>query len=103
MVDTEPIWTNLDIKGMWYIVFKSEKMIEDVDKLTESDIIKFYVRYVDNTILAIKIADNSYVLNKFNIFDDNIKFTIDTFENCVPHFFDIEIYSNGLGIYHTHT
>ena len=70
-------------------------MIEDVDKLTEGDIIKFYVRYVDNTILAIKIADNSYVLSKFNIFDDNIKFTIDTFENCVPHFFDIEFIQMG--------
>ena len=70
MIDTEPIWTNFDIKEMWYIVFKSEKVIENVDKLTEVDIIKFYVRYVDNTLLVIKIADISYVLNKFNIFDD---------------------------------
>ena len=70
---------------MWYVVFKSEKMIEDVDKLTEGDIIKFYVRYVDNTILAIKMADKSYVLNEFNIFDDNIKFTIDTPLKTVYH------------------
>ena len=45
----------------------------------------------------------SCVLNKFNSFDDNLKFTIDTFENCVPHFLDIEICPNGLGIYHKHT
>ena len=31
-----------------------------------------------------------------------MKFTIDTFEHCVPRFLDIEIYINGLGIYHKH-
>ena len=37
-----------------------------------------------------------------NNFDKNLKFTIDTFENSVPHFLDIEICPNGLGIYHKH-
>ena len=32
-----------------------------------------------------------------------MRFTINTFENSVPHFFDIEICPNGLGIYHKHT
>ena len=32
-----------------------------------------------------------------------MKFTIDTFENNVPHFLDIEICPDGLGIYHKHT
>ena len=59
---------------------------------------------VDDTLLFIKRADISYVINKFNSFDDNLKFTIDTFKNCVSHFLDIEICSNGLGgIYHQHT
>ena len=31
------------------------------------------------------------------------KFTVDTFENCVPHFLEIEIFPNGLGIYHKNT
>ena len=31
-----------------------------------------------------------------------LKFTIDTFQNSVPHFLDIEICLNGLGIYHKH-
>ena len=74
-----------------------------VDKLIEDGIIKFYVRYVDDTLLVIKRTDISCVLNKFNSFDDNLKFTIDTFGNCVPHFLDIEICPNGLGIYHKHT
>ena len=78
-----------------------EKVI--VDKLIEDGITKFYVRYVDDTLLVIKRRYISCVLNKFNSFDDNFKFTVDTFENCVPHFLDIEIFPNGLGIYHEHT
>ena len=69
-----------------------------VDKLTEDGIIKFYIRYVDDTLLVIKRTDISCVLNKFNNFDDNLKFTIDTFENCVPHFLYVEICPNGLGL-----
>ena len=83
------------------IMTECEKVI--VDKLIEDGIIKFYIRYVDDTLLVIKRTDISCVLNKFNSFDDNLKFTIDTFENCVPHFLDIEICPNGLGIYHKHT
>ena len=78
-----------------------EKVI--VDKLIEDGITKFYVRYVDDTLLVIKRRDISCVLNKFNSFDDYFKFTVETFENCVPHFLDIEIFPNGLGIYHEHT
>ena len=47
--------------------------------------------------------NRSCVLNRFNSFNYNLKFTIDTFENCVPHFVDIEICLNVLGIYHKHT
>ena len=43
------------------------------------------------------------VLNKFNSFDDDLKFKIDTSENCAPHFLDIKICPNGLDIYHKHT
>ena len=38
-----------------------------------------------------KKKDINYVLNQFNNFDKNLKFTIGTFENGVPHFLDIEI------------
>ena len=83
------------------IMTKCEKVI--VDKLIEGGIIKFYRRYVDGTLLVIRRTDISCVLNKFNSFNDNLKFTINTFENCVPHFLDTEICPNGLGIYHKHT
>ena len=74
-----------------------------IGKLIEDDIIKFYVRYVGDILLVIKETDISRVLNRFNSFDNNLKFIIDTFENCVPHFLDIEICPNGLGIYQKHT
>ena len=71
------------------------------DKLIEDGIIKFYVRYVDDTLLVIKRTDISWALNKFNSFNGNLKFTINAFENCVPYFLDIELCPNGLGIYQT--
>ena len=84
-----------------FIMTECEKVI--VDKLKEDGIIKFPARYVDDTFLVIKKADISCVLKKFNSFNDDLKSTIDTFENCVPHFLGIEICPNGLGIYHKHT
>ena len=72
-------------------------------KAIEDGIIKFCVRYVDDTLLVIKRADISYVINKFNNCNDNLKFTINTFESCVPHFLDIKICPNGSGIHHKHT
>ena len=71
------------------IMTECEKVI--VEKLIEDGIIKFFARYVDNSFLVIKRTDISRVLNKLNSFDDNLKFTIDTFEGCVPHFLGIEI------------
>ena len=60
-------------------------------KLMKQKVIMFYTRYVDDTFLIIKKRDINYVLNQLNIFDKNLNFTIDTFENSVPHFLDIEI------------
>ena len=77
-----------------------EKVI--IDKLMKEKVIMFNTRYVDNTLLIIKKKDINHVLNKFNNFDKNLIFTINTFENSVPHFADIEICPNGLGIYHKH-
>ena len=83
------------------IMTECEKVI--VDKLIEDGIIKFYIRYVDDTLLVIKRTDISCVVNKLNSFDDNLKLTIYALENCIPHFHDIEICPNGLGMYHKHT
>ena len=61
-----------------------EKFI--VDKLIKEKVIMFYTRYVDDTLLIIRKKNINYVLNQFNNFDKNLKFTIDTFEKSVPHF-----------------
>ena len=83
------------------IMTECEKVI--VDKLMKRKVIMFCTRYVDDTLLIIKKRDIKYVLNQFNSFDKNLKFTTDTFENSVLHFLDIENCSNGLFIYHKHT
>ena len=83
------------------IMTEFEKVV--VGNLIKIGIVKFYARYVDDTLLVIKWKDIDFILQKFNSFDKSLKFTIDTFEHCVPHFLDIEICPNGLGIYHKNT
>ena len=83
------------------IMTECEKVI--LNQLIENNIVKFYIRYVDDTLLVLRKKDIDIVLTKLNSFNKNLKFTVDTFENCVPHFLDIEICSNGLGIYHINT
>ena len=67
--------------------------------------IKFYCRYVDDTFLLVKPVDITHIHNLFNKFDKNLRFTVDRFENEVPHFLDIKISLLGLTIYrkNTHT
>ena len=72
-----------------------EKVV--VENLIKTSIVKLYARYVDDTLLVIKRKDIDFIIQKFNSFDKRLKFTIDTFEHCVPHFLDIEICPNDLG------
>ena len=65
--------------------------------------LKFYTRYVDNTLLDIRKKCTDILLNKFNSFRKNFKFAIDDFKNWVPHFLDVQICFNGLAIYHKNT
>ena len=83
------------------IMTECEKVI--VNPLIENNIVKFYIRYVDDTLLVLRMKGIDIVLNKFNSFNKNLKFTVDTIENCVPHFLHIETCPNGLGIYHKNT
>ena len=52
-----------------------EKVI--VIQLIENSIVKFYIRYVDGTLLVLRKKDIDIVLNKFNSFNKNLKFTVD--------------------------
>ena len=51
------------------IMTECEKVI--VNQLTENNIVKFYITYVDDTLLALRKKDIDIVLNKFNSFNKN--------------------------------
>ena len=74
-----------------------EKVI--VNQLIEIKMVNFYIRHDDaigsKTLISFSINLTASTRIK--------KFTIHTFENCVPHFLDIEICPNGLSIYHKNT
>lgn len=76
-----------------------------VDDLINAGTIKFYARYVDDTLLMVKPEDVDLILNRFNAFHRNLEFTVDRFDNVVPHFLDLEIHRSGISIFRkeTHT
>ena len=76
--------------------------------LTEQKVVKqfidyktlmFYGRYVDDTLFVIKPEDLDRVHNALNNFFRNLKFTFETFSDLVPHFLDIELHPDVLGMY----
>ena len=69
-----------------------------VQKLTASGMINFYYRHVDDTFLLAKPADIPHIRNLFNKFDKNLHFTVNSFENKVPHFLDTKMSPLGLTI-----
>ena len=85
------------------ILTELEKTV--ISDLIRCDTIKFYKRYVDDTLLLIKPSDILTVLAKFNEFDKNLKFTAVIFPDGVIHFLDIKISVDGTDAYRkdTHT
>ena len=66
-----------------------------VKLLIETSVRRFYCRYIDDTLVMIKKDKIQYVLNSFNLFDKNLRFTINTFDDGNIHFLDIKILSHG--------
>ena len=76
------------------IMTELERLV--MPKLFEDGTVKFYARYVDDTIVMIKEDKVDSVLQEFNKFDRNLKFTVDTFDDGHVHFLDLTIdTSNG--------
>ena len=48
-----------------------------IQQLIENDVIKFYCRYVDDTLMVIEDKYIDFVHKKLNSFDNNLKFTVD--------------------------
>ena len=61
-----------------------------ISNLINSGTIKFYKRYVDDTLLLIKPSNIPTLLKLFNNFDKNLNFTVDTFPDGIVHFLDIK-------------
>ena len=68
------------------ILTEFEKTV--VSNLLKDGTIKYYRKYVDDTLVLIKLTDIPTVLEKFNKFDKNLQFTVDTFPDGVVHFLD---------------
>ena len=71
--------------------------------LINDNTIKFYARYVDDTLFAIKDKDICCIQNLLNNFDPNFCFTVDLFQNEVPHFLDFELSTDGISIFRKNT
>ena len=58
--------------------------------------IKFYTRFVDDTLLLIKPDNVKEVHNSLNKCYKNLHFTVDIFQNKVPHILDLELSPDGI-------
>ena len=62
-----------------------------VDKLIKDDLIRFYIRYVDDNLVLVKVENIDNIMKQFNSFDKSIQITIDRFEDGIVHFLDIKL------------
>ena len=74
-----------------------------VDKLFKNNLLKFYDRFVDDTLGLIKESDIATVLLKLNIFHPSLKFTVDKFEDGIVHYLDIKTVDSETDIYYKDT
>ena len=61
----------------------------------KNGILKFYCRYVDDTLVLVKEDQSDKILKAFNSFHSNLRFTAEKFENEDVHFLDLKIMNNG--------
>ena len=83
------------------ITTKIETVI--LDKLFAANLLKFYIRYVDDTLALVKELDIDVVLKKPNSFHPSLTFTVDKFDDDIVHYLDIKIADNKTHIYFKNT
>ena len=54
-----------------------------VDKLIKDGLVKFYIRYVDSTLVLVKVKDINNIMKQLNSFEKSIEFTIDRLEDGI--------------------
>ena len=86
-------------------IFMTEIEEKLISPMITDGTIRFYTRYVDDTLVLIKLNDLDMILQKLNSFHKNIKFTVDTFTGGPVHFLDLLIDGKSIDIYYkdTHT
>ena len=84
------------------IMMEFERLV--VDKLIKDGLIKFYIRYVDDTLVLAK-AEDIDSMKQFNSFDKSTQFTNGRFEDGVVQLLDIKINGSETDLYYktTHT
>ena len=75
------------------ILTEFEKVV--VTPPMESGILKLYCRYVDHTLVLVKEDQIDKISKAFNSFHNNLRFTLEKFENEDVHFLDLKIMNNG--------
>ena len=73
------------------IMTELEKII--ITPLVNNGTIKFYRRYVDDTLLLVKPENIKSIHDQLNSFDPDLRFTVDCFEED-PHFLELWITEN---------
>ena len=86
-------------------IIKTELETKVVDSLFKDGLLKFYIRYVDDTLALIKESDIDDVIGKLNSFHPSLNVTVDKFDDGVVHYLDLKIIDNESDIYYkdTHT
>ena len=72
-------------------IILTEFEIKVVDSLFKDGLLKFHIRYVDDTLALIKESDIDNVLNKLNGFHSSLNFTVDKFDDGVVHYLDLKL------------
>ena len=92
--------------SLWLVlanIIMTELEDEIIKPLIADGTVKFYSRFVDDTLLVMKPGNVSHVHKALNKFDNNLRFTVHTFQNEVPHFLDFELSPDGITIFRKDT
>ena len=81
-------------------VFMTELEKHMIQNLIDKNLIKFYIRYIDDTLLLVKDEDIDSILKELNSYNKNITFTVDRFINGDVFFLDVKIHQNSTDIYY---
>ena len=84
-------------------IIMTELVSTIIKRLFDTAKMKFYFRYIDDTLLLIKPENIQLVQDLFNSFHENLRFTVDRFEKEVPHFLDMKMSAQVLIIYRKNT